>query len=245
MSNLAPPETDVDYPESDGLPMADDTLQYDWIVLIVGELRDLFAEQEVFVAGNLFWYPVKGDLNLVSAPDCMVAFGRSPGYRGSYRQWEEGGLAPQVVFEVYSPTNTALNYKKRLSFFQKHGVEEYYFIDPYEETVTGYRRNGKRLVTLPNMNGFVSPRLGVMFDWQECKLVLVGPDGRVFRTREERVAELKAEFELEHDLAETLAKELRAEKRRAAAEQKKTEAEKQKVEALRAKLRALGIDPDE
>ena len=37
----------------------------------------------------------------------MVVFGRPKGYRGSYRQWEEGGIAPQVVFEILSPGNRA------------------------------------------------------------------------------------------------------------------------------------------
>ena len=100
-------ETDtVVYPDSDGKPMADNTLQWDWMVKIVGELREVFAGQTVFVAGDLLWYPVKGDPATVAPPDALVAFGRPPGHRGSYKQWEEGGVAPQVVFEVLSPSNT-------------------------------------------------------------------------------------------------------------------------------------------
>ena len=45
----------------------------------------------------LLWYAVEGDNKIRQAPDAMVAFGRPKGYRGSYRQWEEGGIAPQVV----------------------------------------------------------------------------------------------------------------------------------------------------
>ena len=96
----------AEYPDSDGQPMADNTLQWDWMVKIVGELREQFAGQEVFVAGDLLWYPVKGDPKTRQAPDALVAFGRPPGYRGSYKQWEEAGIAPQVVFEVRSPGNT-------------------------------------------------------------------------------------------------------------------------------------------
>ena len=36
-------ETDVFYPETDGEPMADNTLQYEWIVTIKGGLDALFA----------------------------------------------------------------------------------------------------------------------------------------------------------------------------------------------------------
>jgi len=121
---------EVVYPESDGKPMADNTLQWDWMVKIVGELRVMFAGQNVFIAGNLFWYPIQGDSNTVTTPDAMVVFGRPSGYRGSYKQWEEEDLAPQVVFEVLSPSNTRQEMEDKLRWYEKHGVEEYYFIDP-------------------------------------------------------------------------------------------------------------------
>ena len=37
----------------------------------------------------------------------MVVFGRPKGRRGSYRQWEEDNIPPQVVFEILSPGNNA------------------------------------------------------------------------------------------------------------------------------------------
>ncbi len=36
----------------------------------------------------------------------MVAFGRPKGERGSYQQWKENNIPPQVVFEILSPGNT-------------------------------------------------------------------------------------------------------------------------------------------
>ena len=71
-----------------------------------GGLDALFRDDpDVFVAGDLLWYPVEGDPKTRIAPDAMVVFGRPKGYRGSYKQWDEGGIAPQVVFEVLSPGN--------------------------------------------------------------------------------------------------------------------------------------------
>src|SRR6266480_4781654 len=97
------------YPESDGQPMAENTLQFRWIVTIEGGLEALYRDDpNVFVAGNLLWYPVEGDNTIRVAPDALVVFGRPPGYRGSYRQWREDGIAPQVVFEVLSPNNRLL-----------------------------------------------------------------------------------------------------------------------------------------
>ncbi|MFN6067264.1 MAG: hypothetical protein ACK45T_08855, partial [Pseudanabaena sp.] len=49
----------IDYPDSDGQPMADNTQQFRWIVLIKENLELFFAnDSKVFVAGDLLWYPV-------------------------------------------------------------------------------------------------------------------------------------------------------------------------------------------
>ena len=50
MSTATFPALDTVYPESDGKPMADNTVQWEWMVLIVEELREQFVGQEVFVA---------------------------------------------------------------------------------------------------------------------------------------------------------------------------------------------------
>jgi len=72
---LSPPKK-IHYPESDGQPMAENTLQYEWIVTIKGNLDVLFADRDdVFVAGDLFWYPVQGEPGIRQAPDTLVVFG--------------------------------------------------------------------------------------------------------------------------------------------------------------------------
>ena len=95
------------YPDSDGEPMADNTKQFRWIVTIKENLERLFsADSNVFVAGDLLWYPVKGDPKRRQAPDVLVVFGRPKGDRGSYKQWEEGGIAPRwcLRFRHREPT---------------------------------------------------------------------------------------------------------------------------------------------
>ena len=75
----------VFYPESDGRPMADNTKQFRYIVTIHSGIADLFThDPNVFVAGDLLWYPVEGNNVIRAAPDVMVVFGRPPGDRGSY-----------------------------------------------------------------------------------------------------------------------------------------------------------------
>ena len=55
-------EDEVIYPESDGMPMAESTTQYHDLTTIKGNAEILFADDpDVFVAGDLFWYPVEGN----------------------------------------------------------------------------------------------------------------------------------------------------------------------------------------
>ena len=265
MSTDAPAADAVVYPDSDGKPMADNTLQWDWMVKIVGELRELFAGQEVFIAGDLLWYPVQGEPKARQAPDALVVFGRPPGYRGSYKQWEEGGVAPQVVFEVRSPGNTRNEMAEKQSFYDHHGVEEYYLIDPYRNSGIGWVRvEGKFQLVYP-LGEYVSPRLGIRFDETGSELRLFTPDGREFRTREERIEEIQEElrktalaFEDERERAlnalrmlseeqeRTAQERERAEQEREWAQQEHQRAEREKdaKDALAAKLRELGVDPD-
>jgi Uma2 family endonuclease len=215
---LSRPE--VAYPDSDGQPMAENTLQFEWITTLKGNLEVLFLQNpNVFVAGDLFWYPVKGDNTLRVAPDVMVIFGRPKGYRGSYRQWEEGGIAPQVVFEVLSPGNTVSELLQKLRFYERYGVEECYYLDPEKGEVTGWLRQGEDLADIAEINGWVSPRLRIRFQVAAGEIVLFGPDGQPFRTWAE------------------LAQERDAERQRATAAE-------QRAERLAARLRALGVDPD-
>jgi Uma2 family endonuclease len=84
------------YPESDGQPMAENTLQFEWIVTVKEGLAVLFRDRpDFFVAGDLLWYPVQGLPKIRVAPDAMVAFGRPKGYRGSYLQWKEDDIPPR------------------------------------------------------------------------------------------------------------------------------------------------------
>ena len=121
----------VMYPESDGRRIAENTKQFEYIVMIKGGLDAEFADDpEVFVAGDLLWYPVEGRRKLRTAPDTMVIFGRPKGHRRSYLQWLEEGIPPKVTFEVLSPGNRAGKMLKKFKFYERFGVDEYYIYDP-------------------------------------------------------------------------------------------------------------------
>src|SRR5262245_12149911 len=99
-----PEKGGVIYPETDGLPLSDNTCQFRWIFVLAGNLAALFRDRDdVFVCGNQFWYPVEGKPDTRQTPDVYVVFGRPKGDRPSYKQWEEGGVPMTVLFEVLSP----------------------------------------------------------------------------------------------------------------------------------------------
>lgn len=202
------------YPDSDGQPMADNTEQYQWIVRLVSNLRILLKDQTAFVAGDLLWYPIEANEEeappLSQAPDVMVVLGRPPGYRGSYKQWEEEGIPPQVVFEIISPSNSVAKFVKKQSFYARYGVLEMYFYDPEEHEFWGLVRETREasfhLITLLNLP-WVSPVLGIRFELFEDGLSVFYPSGEIFKDPEELGAERDAARE-ERDRAWAKLREL-------------------------------------
>jgi Uma2 family endonuclease len=186
----APARSEIVYPESDGKPMADNTKQYRWIQTIQGNLAAMYRDDpDVFVAGDLLWYPVEGFPEIRNAPDVFVAFGRPKGDRGSYLQWKEAGVAPQVVFEILSPGNSVVEMMKKQQWYAEYEVKEYYVYDPDDDTLLAYRLEHDWLRPVRFDKEFVSPLLKVRFDLSGGEMAVFYPDGRRFLTFEEQVAE--------------------------------------------------------
>lgn len=191
--------SEIVYPEYDRQPMADNTRQFRWIVTIKENLELIFAQNpNVFVAGDLLWYPVEGNNTIRNAPDTMVVFGRPKGDRGSYRQWLEENISPQVVFEILSPGNRMGEMTRKFKFYEQYGVEEYYIYDPDKVDLTGFQRDRDRLELIDPIENWVSPKLGIRFNLSSDNLVILRPDGEKFLEFTElderrRLAEQKAE----------------------------------------------------
>ena len=221
-------QKDIIYPESDGQPMADNTKQFELIVLIKKNLDLLFAnDPNVFVAGDLLWYAIKGNNVTRKAPDVMVVFGRPKGDRGSYLQWKEDNIPPQVVFEILSPSNSAKEMISKYKFYERYGVEEYYLYDPDKSELTGWLRSGDELAEIEQMVGWVSPRLGIRFELSDGELEIYRPDGHRFLTYEQQAEAREQEQQ-------------RTQQAQARAEQ----AEAQLL-ALRTLLQERGINPED
>jgi Uma2 family endonuclease len=190
------PQAAIVYPESNGRPMSDNTKQARWMVVFHGNLEALFSDQVVFVAMNLMWYAREGEPAECASPDVFVAFGRPSGDRRSYKQWEEGDVAPQVVIEVLSPSNTPEEMEEKDAFYNDHGVEEYYVYDPDKDYLSVYLRKGSVLRRWWFHNEFVSPRLGIRFDLTGPEMQVFYPDGRRFLTFKELEADRARQTQL-------------------------------------------------
>jgi Uma2 family endonuclease len=221
------------YPFTDGKPMAENTLQYRWITTIKGGMDVVFRDDpNVFIAGDMFWYPVRGETEIRTAPDTMIVFGRPKGDRLSYLQWREDDIPPQVVFEVTSPSNSTSEMAAKLDWYEQYGVREYYVYDPDGKILQGWIRQGDTLVGVHGIrHGFTSPLTGVHFKI-DGELVLTGPDGRRFVDYPE-LAE-------QRDEAERLANEERerADRERVRAEQERERADRESRERGEAEGRA-------
>jgi Uma2 family endonuclease len=223
--STAKPE--IKYPDSDGKPLSDNTIQFRWIVTIQGGLDALFRDNpDVFVAGDLLWYPIEGDNKTRQAPDAMVVFGRPKGDRGSYKQWLEGGIAPQVAFEVLSPKNSRREMDRKRKWYFHFGVEEYYEFDPDRVRLRGWIKEGDEPREVLPMSGHVSPTLGIQFELLD-DLTIYGPDGRPFETY--------LEIARQRDRSDQIAER----------ERERAEGERERADRLAARLRELGLDPDE
>jgi Uma2 family endonuclease len=222
------------FPDSDGQPMAENTRQYEAIVTLKGNV-EAFAPETAFVAGDHLIYVDPGDPAKRQAPDVYVAFDRPRGHRGSYKVWEEGGVFPQVLFEVLGPSNTDAEMHAKRRFYFNYGAEEYYEFDPEAGTWLGFVLNNDTGLPdqIKSMDGFVSPRLGMRFDFRPLELLVYRPDGSRFLS-----------FQEINDLAERRQREIDEVRKQANDAMKQVERERQESDRLRAMLRAAGIDPD-
>jgi len=223
----AEPVGPVDYPESDGEPMAETDLHRDEMVALIEGLKGRYESRpDVYVAGNLFFYYEEGKPSAVFAPDTMVVLGVEKRQRRTYKLWEEGRV-PDFVLEISSKKTSTEDEGNKMVLCRRLGVREYFLFDPegdyLEPRLQGYRLVGSRYRRLaPERDGsLASESLGVRFhiEGQSLRAVDVTTGEPLLRPEEERHA-------------------------RHAAERARDE-EARRAERYAARLRELGVDPDD
>ena len=219
----------VEYPSSDGKPMAENDWQLRAILDAVAVL-DLYYEgcPEVYVSGDLFIYYEEGNPGARVAPDVFVVLG-APGHeRMTYRLWEEP-KPPDFVLEVASPGTWEEDERVKGPLYERLRVKEYWQYDPRGDLLPS-RLRGRRLVggafepvpvvelrdgTLVSRSGVLGLDLlasssgGLRFRETATGRVLLGP-------REQDAARRAAEARAEREVAARRDAEARAEREMAA-----------------------------
>ncbi len=224
---------EVEYPESDGKPMAETDVHRDLMAGLIDALKWRYRDDpQIYVSGNLLLYYVEGDPTKSKAPDVFVVKGVEKRLRRIYKLWEEG-VAPCAVIELTSKSTRREDQKGKFELYARWGVREYFLFDPLNEylrpALQGYRlrRGGYEVIRADELGRLESKELGVWLERDGTRLrlwdvttgeeVVDGAERALAATRRAVIAESRAQFEAAARQAEA-ARAAEAEARAAAAE---------------------------
>ena len=147
------PLATVEYPSSDGLPMAESDFQRKPLTYAVEALDIYFQHRaDVYVSGNMFIYYEEGNPEAVIAPDVFVVFGTAKRERSSYFLWQEP-KGPDFVLEITSRRTRSQDQGPKRGTYAFLGVPEYFQFDPTGDylrpPLQGLRLVGDHYVALP------------------------------------------------------------------------------------------------
>jgi len=177
---LDPPRKQkIEYPESDGKPMAETDTHIQLLGNVREMLKDFFRhEPQIYVAGNLLFYYEEGEPSASVAPDVFVVKGAPKGDRRTYKLWIEK-RAPCVVFEFTSRSTRLEDTGNKKSLYAMLGVQEYFVCDPLGEYLTpplqGFElKRGDYVRMSPETDGaLISRELGLRLKLEDRSLRLI------------------------------------------------------------------------
>jgi len=205
--NYAPPLEiieEVEYPASDGKPMAETGFHVIVLATILNLLRTFFRNTpNVYVGANMFLYYVEGNPRKFVAPDIFVVFGVSNEERRSWFTWKENKV-PEVIFEFTSKETREEDLWTKRGLYQWLGVKEYFLFDPLDEylepRLQGFRLTGGEYQSIPEINnGVQSESLGLTLsaDGNMLRLTETATGKRLLQLHELQEAYQSAEEEIE------------------------------------------------
>lgn len=240
------------YPETDGLPMAQNNVQAKTIMDLHHSLEQWYSHRaNVAVEADLLINLKRGQRGSYVAPDVFVALGRPRRPRRSYLLWNEG--PPDFVMEIASPKTVDEDCGPKRGTYQRIGVQEYWQYDP-DGGLLKPRLQGRTLVngayqSLKPLNRqgvqlcLCCPALALEFHFDGERLRLWDPRGKTYLLTPAE-AETARQKEARRRRAAESARDAAHERRRAA-ESARDEAlrqldeERRQSAALKARLNRL------
>ena len=192
------PERVVEYPSSDGKPVAETPLHYDRLRYAATALQLRYQHRaDVYVGANMLVYDAEGNWREHLSPDVFVAFGVGNHDRDVYKLWEE--RPPAFVLEITSKSTRGEDERTKRRRYARWGVAEYFLYDPRAEyldpplrglELAGRRYRRMRERALPNgARGHYSEALGLWLWLRDGELRLHDPTtGADLLTPAEQVA---------------------------------------------------------
>ena len=138
-----PLEQEIEYPTSDGQPMAETTLHRKVMSNVIGGLERRYAAvPDVWVGGNLLLYHQRGNPKKSVSPDVLLTRGIAKWDRPIYLLWEE--KTPTLIFEITSHSTRREDTGTKKDLYERLGVAELVLFDPYGDYLKP-RLQGHRL----------------------------------------------------------------------------------------------------
>lgn len=205
------PVPQIDYPESDGKPMAETQTHLRAMLDTIAALTEYFRQTpDIYVIGNMLLYYEEGNSLASVAPDVFVVHGVHKGLRRTYKLWEEGQV-PSIVVEFTSRSTRLEDLGTKRYLYESLGVREYFLCDPLAEylipPLQGYRLDDGEYTKLAvdEDGSLLSQELGIRLLREGGRLRLVEaasgepllwPDelAEARRTAEERATAAEAEL---------------------------------------------------
>jgi Uma2 family endonuclease len=200
MSRITRPPVadDLDYPTSDGRPMAETDWHRKLMTTLIETLTAFFAASpRVCVSGNLLVFYEPGNRRRRVAPDVFVVRGVPKHDRPNYLIWRER-KAPEFVIELTSSTTRREDVAHKFALYRDvMRVKEYFLFDPFEDyldpPMQGYRLRKGEYVPIKPVEGRMPSRVvGLHLERAGSNLRLWNPETGVWLpTAEENQARLE------------------------------------------------------
>jgi len=146
--------------------MGETDLHIHWMKRLYDLLKYRYRDERIYIGHNLLVYYDEGFPGNVIVPDVFVARDCDPGFRRTFRIWDEQ-QAPNVVFEITSKSTRTEDEVRKPCKYQEMGVREFFLFDPTGDYLNpqlqGYRLNETGL-------GRVEPDADGMLESQELDL---------------------------------------------------------------------------
>ena len=156
MSQSIVPPAAVEYPSSDGQPMAETPVHRRCMTYLIDALERHLGKgsrRPACVSGNMFLYYEEGNPRAVVAPDVFVALGVPNRNRDTYLLWEES-KGPDFVVEVTSRSTRREDQGRKREVYARLGVSEYFLYDPRADEL---RQSVQRGLARPSEDGVLIP----------------------------------------------------------------------------------------